>query len=157
MPNWCEGVLKIRGKKSNIIRFAKECITGINGWFGNNDNFAIKIDEDRLTIKDVQDTHVVNTHRMFIQDETICWYWQDYEDEDSLEQVSMSVQQAWDINIGDLVGLSKMYNIDFRIYACEMGMEFNHEIEVKNGDLTLDRVLEFDDYFWECPNPHLGG
>ena len=24
MPNWCEGKLKIRGKKENILRFIKE-------------------------------------------------------------------------------------------------------------------------------------
>jgi hypothetical protein len=166
MPNWCEGTLKIRGSKENIIRFAKECITGTNGWkiksfdlknggyeLGKNDDFNVEIDDYELYIHNTMDTHIEGTRRMFIQQENISWYWNEVKD----EVVSVDVQQAWGIDVDNLVNLSKKYNLDFKIYAFEAGMQFNQDVEVIKGEVIKNQEITFDDYQWECINPNLGG
>ena len=47
--------------------------------------------------------------------------------------------------------------LDFRVYGYEMGMEFNKEIEIVEGEIATYRLIQFKDYKWECPDPKLGG
>ena len=37
------------------------------------------------------------------------------------------------------------------------GKNFNQELEIIKGVLTLDKCIEFKNYIWECPKPYLGG
>ena len=67
-----------------------------------------------------------------------------------LSDVSYEEKEEFDVVL-------KKYGLDFRFYGYECGMEFNQEIEVVNGETTIDREIRFDDYFWECPDPTLGG
>lgn len=53
--------------------------------------------------------------------------------------------------------MSKKYNLDFRVYGYEMGIEFNKEIEIVEGEIATYRLIQFKDYKWECPDPKLGG
>ena len=53
--------------------------------------------------------------------------------------------------------MSKKYSLDFRFYGYECGMEFNQEIEVVNGKTTINRKITFENYYWECPDPEMGG
>jgi hypothetical protein len=53
--------------------------------------------------------------------------------------------------------MSKAYGIDFRFYGFECGVEFNQEVIIENGELKADDEIRYDDYFWECPCPDLGG
>ena len=53
--------------------------------------------------------------------------------------------------------LKKDYEIDFRFYGFERGMEFNQEVIIENGELKADNEIIYDDYFWECPCPNMGG
>lgn len=55
------------------------------------------------------------------------------------------------------IEMSKKYNVDFRVYGYEMGLEFNREIEIVEGRLVTNRRIKFKDYKWECPDPTLGG
>ena len=55
------------------------------------------------------------------------------------------------------IEMSKKYNLDFRVYGYEMGMEFNKEIEIVEGEIATYRLIQFKDYKWECPDPKLGG
>lgn len=166
MPNWAEGVLKIRGKKEDIIRFAKECIVGVNGWkiqsvdtesstyeLGKNEGFNVDLNESRLIIKNTIDTHIEGTWRMFILDREIEWWFNEKE----VQTFTINVQQAWEIDAKNLQDLSKKYDLDFKIYAFECGHQFNQEIEIIKGEITINREIVFDDYVWECINPTLGG
>ena len=54
-------------------------------------------------------------------------------------------------------GSDKDYEIDFRFYGFECGNEFNQEVIIENGKLKADNKITYDDYFWECPFPNLGG
>lgn len=64
---------------------------------------------------------------------------------------------AWALESEPYEGLSKKYGLDFRFYGYECGMEFNQETEVVDGETTIDREIQYDDYYWECPDPMLGG
>jgi hypothetical protein len=150
MPNWCEGTLKIRGTKDNIIKFAEECIVNGKG------ELKVVYDEELnfLTIKDTMSTYIEHTRRMFVNQKEIEWWFNDNEE---IQIVLLDIEQAWCIDKDNLKYLSQLYNLDFRIYAFEQGMSFNVEIEVINGEVTLYKEYTFNDYAWECINPKLGG
>lgn len=64
---------------------------------------------------------------------------------------------AWSLDTSRLKCLSEQYELDFRIYGFERGMEFNHEFEVHKGTIIKDDEIKFTDYQWECPCPEMGG
>lgn len=174
MPNWAVGVLKIRGTKENITTFAKECITGVNGWkvesvdtenktytLGKNEEFHVKetdySDAENLQILDVDGTHIEGTYRMFIAEDHIDW---DFIKGKEEHVCLLHIEQAWGINVKDLVMLSKKYSIDFKIFAFEQGMMFNQDVEIVKGEIIRNQEINYesvDDYNWNCINPRLGG
>lgn len=64
---------------------------------------------------------------------------------------------AWGIDAETLRVVSEKFNIDFKIYAFECGMEFNQDIEIIKGKIIKDKQIKFNDYTWECINPTIGG
>jgi len=88
---------------------------------------------------------------MFVADDCELYF---YEDE---FYYFIPIKQAWGFQKEDFVQISKKYNLDLRITGFERGMEFAEEIEVIQGLCTIDRVIEYSDYRWECPCPTLGG
>ena len=69
----------------------------------------------------------------------------------------VNMKAAWNIEEQPYIEMSKKYNLDFRVYGYEMGMEFNKEIEIVEGEIATYRLIQFKDYKWECPDPKLGG
>lgn len=67
------------------------------------------------------------------------------------------MKAAWNVDETPYIEMSKKYNVDFRVYGYEMGLEFNREIEIVEGRLVTNRRIKFKDYKWECPDPTLGG
>lgn len=169
MPNWCEGKLKIRGKKENIVKWLMECVAvwypdiepekplydGLifrkdeNGVFFTYDD---SIDELHISVKN--EAHIAGTRRNFVQK-----YENDFSfgAKDGKEIIILPVQAAWAFESEPYEEMSKKYGLDFRFYGYECGMEFNQEVEVINGKVKIDREIKFDDYYWECPDPMLGG
>lgn len=66
-------------------------------------------------------------------------------------------KSAWDINTDHLRIISRLYDIDFKIYAFEGGMQFNKDIEIIKGKIIKDEEIRFNNYIWECIDPELGG
>lgn len=172
MPNWSEGVLKIRGTKQNIENFFRNGIdyndyryeisankdtgkSGIQTIVVPRD-CSIEIDDDEIIIKNTKGLYIKNTYRMFIMDNEI---WRSFhkKDADAKEVVYFSIQQAWAVSAQDLQTLSKQYNCDFKIFATECGMEFCQDIEVVEGEIIRNEEINYDDFRWEAPNPTLGG
>lgn len=183
MPNWIEGTLKIRSKNiDDIKKFLKEavgyschscplsseekakcnkmdyeeqpCKTNENiKPFNKNVKYESYDDGDYVTLKDllfVKD----GPRRAFINKE----------DETNEEWIStesplliMCVQQAWAFYSEGWLKLAKKYNIDIRLYGIEKGREFVQELEIINGEITLERVIHYDDWNWQCPFPRMGG
>jgi len=184
MPNWIEGTLKIRSKDINDIKnFLKEAVGyschacplsreekakcyEINykerPCETNNEikpfNKNVKYDEsyddgDYVILKDllfVKD----GPSRAFINKE----------DETNEEYINiespilvMRVQQAWGFDAEGWLELAKKYHIDIRLYGIEQGMQFVQELEIINGEVTIDREIHYKDWDWECPFPRMGG
>ena len=145
MPNWCVGDLKIRGELADITNFLTECIEG----------FECDIDEfGTLEIKNIRVQAIKGARRVFCDNpnEII----EGYELENGYIVV-IPISAAWVLSPPEMVELSKKFNVDFRFYGFEYGQEFNQELEIIKGKVTLDKYIEFNDYLWESPRPLAGG
>ena len=49
-----------------------------------------------------------------------------------------------------LAAISKQYDVAFKIYAFERGMEFNIDLEINKGEVIKEEYIEYDNYIWEC-------
>jgi hypothetical protein len=158
MPNWCVGTLKVRGSKENIINFLKNGFTPVT-WMGTDIPMKVVEEEYSFTIScddKFHGFHVKGTHRNFIESKEIEFeHWD--EDNETHVLILEDYKAAWGIEAEPLAELSKEYQLDFRLYAFERGMEFNQEIEIHKGKIIKDVEIKFDDYAWECINPSLGG
>lgn len=162
MPNWCEGILKVRGSKENIIRFLengicknelKESSSIIGLHYESIELDYEKVGYDLLYENKNNDTiYIKNTHRCFVLGDIIFYY-----DDDIL---CLDIEQAWDIDVENFVAISKEYNIDIRINAFESGMCFTREVEIIKGKVTMNYTKNYEDYKmykWEVYDPRLGG
>lgn len=162
MPNWCEGYLKIRGKKEDIVNFVENEIRLVKteNIFSEPDYLEIKMIDDlgeyRFNYKKSfrEFLHLKNTRRFFVESEEISFY----HFEDEVVYLTLEIKQAWCIDIQELlVEHSKKYHVDFNIYASESGMEFEQYITVVNGELVKNEEKVYIDFQFEAINPRLGG
>lgn len=170
MPNWCEGVLKVRGPIENIKRFLLEGIdyNDYQYTLHTNDDGIVSLEETAIPreeitkeigdngvyITNTEELYIKNTRRMFIASDDID---SNVIRRDSTSLIFINVKQAWGFIADDLARISQKYGVDFRIFATESGMEFCQEIEVINGEITIDRIIPYNDFSWEAPDPRIGG
>ena len=149
MPNWCVGTLKVRGKKSNIERFVFEGLKPV-GFMG--------VEKEPLKQNEWGDVHtkedcwIEGTYRGFV--DGIDVYLSELEDVDI---IALDARFAWCVDTEGLQKACQKYKVDMRMYAFERGMQFNQEVEIIDGEITMDDKINFDDYKWECTFPELGG
>lgn len=170
MPNWCEGVLKVRGPIENIKKFLFEG-TDYNDYkyipHLNEKGILVleetaipregviqKIDENGVYITNTEELYIKDTRRMFIASDDIG---SNVIRRDNTALIFIDVKQAWGFIANDLARISQKYGVDFRIFATESGMEFCQEIEVLQGEITIDRIIPYNDFNWEAPDPRIGG
>lgn len=146
MPNWCEGVMKLRGSKDNILRFLKE------GFKPSYKNSAIEIDEFGEEVNIINVNYIENTSRAFVDEQTA--YIPEKEDPVVL---TLKIRQAWDFAVADFVGITEKYNLDIRLFGWERGMEFSREILIVDNNIIKDRAYKYSDWDWEVPFSDLGG
>lgn len=164
MPNWCKGNLKVRGKKENIINFLKDGTILLEGfWNPKGINVELEINEiDEIEIKNISKAenrdclYIKGSRRNFIDpiEDTIFMH---ETDTDECIICLQNFKAAWGIDADALRTISNRYNIDFKIYGFEAGMEFNQDIEITKGKIIKDEEIKFKDYVWECIEPDLGG
>ena len=157
MPNWSEGVLKIRGRNTDIISFLKYGIYAVN-YLGEKREIETYLSTagtiDLLT-DDNNWFYVRGTTRGFIDTSEINLWYNNLYDENIL---CLAFKQAWAIKTNELASISKLYNLDIKVYSYEFGMEFNQDIEIaRGGNIIQDKTITFNNYQWECTNPTLGG
>ena len=168
MPNWCEGTLKIRSSnRENILNFIKECFMDCCYSSDGNDVISkpaietglLKIDLDyddgievSLKPEKYHWIHLKDCGRSFIKvdPEDEYYEWIDY-------IAVFPFKTAWSITEEDWQEVSKKYNIDIRLYGIECGCQFVKEVEIINGKVTLYRIIQYTDWYWECPFPKMGG
>ena len=169
MPNWCEGTIKFRGKREDIIRAMTEGLQPIDGAIEDS---KIVFDEeysepDYLCFTAVQDElfWISDTYRHFVdfssKHYTALRFGSDF-------IIAIPFRAAWAINVksdADRNGLdlfANKYNVDVRATGFESGMGFMQTVEVNRyGDVLVDYEESYDhDYekfLWECDMPLLGG
>lgn len=142
MANWCEGTLKIRGAKKHLLDFLNNGIEQCEG-------FKIEDYGEGMYLQIPDNTYIKGTSRAFIMPCDV------YMDTDHI--IVFDAMQAWSFKTEEWQAISEKYHIDIRLYGFEQGMEFNKEIEILNGKVTINNVIEFNDYRWECISPNIGG
>ena len=164
MPNWCEGNLKIRGKKENIIKFLTEGTSLLDGfWEPKEIKPEIEVNDcDEIEIKNIDKIkgidflYIKGTRRHFIDPIENEIYIHNTDEKEAVICLE-NFKEAWGIDTEALRVISKRYSIDFKIYAFESGMEFNQDIEIIKGKIVKDEEIKFKDYVWECIEPNIGG
>ena len=166
MPNWCEGILKLRGKKKNLIKFVENTLiryidnietykteeipleASINEYGGFFVPASTKLNRDWIYFKD--------SKRMFV---TSYIDWDFYEEKENhiyIQQID--VKQAWNINSEYLLKIAQDYDLDIKIMAFEKGMQFTREIEIIDGKIINDIKTEYgNEYKWKVYDFRLGG
>ncbi|MDY7044401.1 hypothetical protein RVS70_09305 [Virgibacillus sp. M23] len=163
MPNWAEGVLKIRGTRKDIRSFltgalepipdVSQQIASFMGRKFEQPEVEIHEDEWDFNMKSPNGLYIKGTRRAFIESD-IVW---DFGDRHEEILIIDSFKQAWGVDTEPFAILSKQYGIDIKIYVFERGMEFNQDIEIRKGKILKDNEIKFGDYEWECLMPNLGG
>lgn len=161
MPNWCEGTSKIRGDIKNVERWCTENINVYSysikdGNYSiqrdNNNPVKIDVDIDEIQINVPKEAYIESTSRNFVEE----GYYSGLE-HNGIMRLALNVKAAWGFKSEPYVKMSKAYGIDFCFYGFECGTEFNQEVIIENGELKADNEIRYDDYFWECPCPDIGG
>lgn len=162
MPNWCEGMLKIRGKHENVFKLLVENLQvwktivirepGIDVRM-ELDTEAIKIDMEFNEIELDKEAYIKGTHRNFVTSD----YVNVWKRKDGSACIAVEFKAAWDVKPEPYIELGKNYNVDIKIEAFERGMEFSRYILIKNGKLEENKKSEYEDYVWDCVMPNLGG
>lgn len=162
MPNWCEGMLKIRGKQQDVFNLLADNLQVWNTVIIREPKFdmreeldkeAIKIDRKDETIYVEKTAYIKGTRRNFVEPNDIIVY----KRKDGNACIAVEFKAAWDVESEPYIELSKAYNVDIKIEAFERGMEFSRYILIENGNLKEDKETGYDDYVWECVMPNLGG
>lgn len=171
MPNWCKGVLKVKGKKKDLLTFLNNGIERYGYPRDENGEYTkyplnIQTDEYGETFvnhtdeKDNSWLYFKDSRRCFIET-SISWYWDTSDVEDLEEEYikCLDIKQAWRLEPDYFKTISEIYNIDFKIIGIECGMGFSQEIEVVKGEITYKENVfkDYKEFEWEVYDPRLGG
>ena len=150
MPNWCEGWVKFRGSKENLINFITNEFNGA---------------EPEMCFSDLEPN--IPERLVFLNSlERSCMYSGDVEDanypimfdDKGIGIFTAKIRHAWIVRGQGYEELAKKYNIDIKGKCYEKGMEFIEDFEVNNkGEVVFYKSYNLDDYYWECECPTLGG
>lgn len=152
MANWCEGWVKFRGPKENLINFIQSEFNGANPVFNEEYNeLTPNIPAKYIFLPSLRRAYVDNDAVEEAND-CVCL------NEDGIGVFTVKINHAWSVTGQGYPEFVAKYKLDVRGKCYERGMEFAEEFEYKsNGVQTLYKVHEFEDYIWECECPTLGG
>lgn len=175
MPNWCQGVLKIRGPKENHVRFFKNGLLGMERSSDSNTIVTVPIEKWYLEDEEIISVYrnpgmwiwIQDTKRAFLDfdshDEICTLFYENKNDRSDYISV-LPIKQAWGIDYEEFSALAKKYELFMRIFAVEQGMGFWCDADIdKTGKITLSSSLldsnieSYCDFVWKCPYPILGG
>lgn len=150
MPNWCEGWVKFRGSKEDLIKFITNEFKGANPEMCFSDLIPY-IPERTVFLKSLYRSCVYSDDVEEANDSIIL-------NEEGIGIFIVKIHHAWSVAGQGYVELAKKYNLDIKGKCYERGMEFVEEFEINNkGEVVLYKEHKFKDYYWECECPTLGG
>lgn len=166
MPNWCEGNIRLRGKRESIVNFLKNELlyTGYpRGLTCETETGPLNVDDDGCEIavsipKEKQGfafscLYIKDTHRNFIDQKSF----EVYGDNEEITVCIDFFKAAWAIEPEPYIEKANKYGIDIRIVGFERGMQFMQNIEIVNGKMVKNEEIEFEDWKWQCLMPNMGG
>lgn len=162
MPNWCEGVLKARGKKKDLFKFLNYGIERLNYKKGPDFSLeeiplGLKVDEEfgeyELTEESIGWLHIKDTRRCFL--DSLHWWLPD--DEEEVVIRCIDIKQAWRLEVEQFANISRKYHIDFKIKGYESGGQFSQEFEILDGNITKYEEKQYENWWWDVDDPRLGG
>lgn len=148
MPNWIEGTMKVRGTKENLMQFLNNAIAGVVAHeFGDDVEYSLP-----------EDAYVADSRRAFVKEACHCYI----DGNKKIQTITIPIQQAWSFTPNDnaaerWITLAKKYSVDIRLQGFECGIEFYQDYAIESGEVTIDKVIEYDDWELDCPMPRLGG
>ena len=167
MPNWCEGNIRLRGTGAAIREFLKNELTVVgyaNGLTGVVSEQQPDITDDgyQIILSCPENTkkwswlsfYIKDTRRNFIDGETI----ELYLDDDEKETVCIDdIKAAWGFAPEPYVEKARKYGLDIKIVGYEQGAQVKQIIEIVGGELASFQESEFENWYWECEMPNMGG
>lgn len=166
MPNWCEGTIKFRGKREDIIRAMTEGLQPCDGEDGNIVFIKNHSDDNCLYFRATRGDlfWIEDTRRHFVgyTNEIYAYkYGKEF-------IAAMPFRAAWciiastDREYDGLDNFAMKYHVDIRATGFEQGMGFKQIVEVdRYGDCVMDLIdnygHDYARYMWECEMPMLGG
>lgn len=155
MPNWIEGTLKLRGESKDLKRFFETAILPCQCFmrepYKREDFIKCDFGDGYNLVEIKEDAWIEGTRRGFVNDECFVAFGDEY------ETVCIPIRQAWSFTVENWQSIAKKYNLDVRLYGFERGMQFCQEVEIIDGEITIDNEIQYDDWEWECPMPLMGG
>ena len=151
MPNWIEGTFKARGKIEDLLKWLNLGLCRID-----QKEFEFKVDEKFSeeivqNIKNDSKFYIKGTRRSFVN------YDYFFINKDQEQILVFSYKSAWSIRTEELAEISKEFNISFKVFGIEKGVEFTQDVEISKGKILIDNVREYLNWKWECPFPNMGG
>ena len=157
MPNWCEGSLRIRGKKYNIRNFLKNEIVCTN-YEENAKKPEIEESDEYLVLRSTtNDFYIKNTYRNFIFTNQIEACFDNYEDDEDCIINIDCFNSAWALRSDGWADHATKYNLDFRMFGYEQGMQFSQIMTILKDGTVKEETQHYNDWYWDCPFPNMGG
>ena len=156
MPNWIEGTIKLRGNSEDLKRFFAEGIEPVASVYAKDISKYVECDFGKYNEVNINDdVHIKGTRRAFITNCCIEW-------DEAYATVHMPIMQAWAFcasatDCENWREISKQFKLDIRMFGFESGMQFCQEVEIIDGEMTMNNEITYDDWAWECPMPSMGG
>ena len=144
MANWCEGILKIKGERKDIVDFLKNALEIET----TSEKPEVVDNEDGIElINNYNDCYVKNTKNGFI--DCNLYYGRNH------NFIAVKYYQERFIKTEELAAISECYNLDFKILAKEVGCMVIQDIEIHKGMIVKDICKEYDDrdtFIWDAPD-----
>lgn len=150
MPNWCEGWVKFRGSKENLMKFIKSEFNGAEPERCFSD-VAPNIPERLVFLNSLKRSYVCSDDIEEANDSIMF-------DESDIGIFIVKIRHAWRAFGQGYEELAQKYSLDIKGKCYEKGMEFMEEFEINNkGEIVHYKESAPCDYFWGCECPTLGG
>lgn len=173
MPNWCNGVLKVRGKKKDLLKFLNEQLERRGFPFDDlKDDYStydLNVETDEFGDIFVEHTDEEHFSWLYFKDSRRCfvetdidWHW-NTDDEVDLEEEyiqCLDIKQAWRLEPDYFKEISLKYNIDFKTIGIEKGCCFSQKLEIVKGEIISYLEGDYEtrqEFEWEVYDPRLGG
>lgn len=161
MPNYCEGILRVRGKYENLKRFVDEIFESVELEKENIDQIAgksvlrFKYNEEQNkqgyfmkgSSKYGKAAFGEFDHRWFRNSRL----------KPAMHVIFFKMYQGWGIEGNYIVKLARSYKLDMAIDSYESGCEHEGHVKVIDGQIIMNYSTEHrGDWAFDVPQPALG-